>query len=191
MATQVPAHISLRAFGYSIFVDVEKRQKALERACDQHGFEPVLARLEQVKNLNSNPDNLASRNNIVSAFEQDIRYMLSKHPTMVEEVKETPTFVHATTVEDEVDKMKKLNEAFDEFLVRDGPLDTPVQIAIRAFQETTLVPSIQLAENQKHENQKKKVLDELERVRKEVVKGSVENLKDLEIYLSAFGNIWN
>lgn len=190
MATQVPTQISLRAFGYSIFVDVENRQKALERACDQHGVEPVLARLEQVKNLNSNPDDGAGRNNIVSAFEQDIRYILSKHPT-VEQVEETPTFVHATTVEDEVDKMKKLNEAFDEFLVRDGPVDTPVQIAIRAFQETTLVPSIQLAENQKHENQKKKVLDELERVRKEVLKGNVADLEDLENYLSGFGSIWS
>lgn len=189
MATQVPTQISLRAFGYSIFVDVENRQKALERACDQHGVEPVLARLEQVKN--SYPDNLASRNDIVSAFEQDIGYILSKHPATGQEVEETPTFVQAMTVEDDIDMMKTLNQAFDVFLVRRGPVDSPVQIAIRAFQETTLLPSIELAENQEIEFQKKKVLDELERVRKEVLKGSVENLKDLEVYLSAFGNIWN
>ena len=184
MATQTPTQISLRAFGYSIFVDDENRHKALERACDRHGFEPVLTRLEQVKNLNANPDNLASRKDIVSAFEHDIRYMLSKHPATVEEV-----VVQTKTVEDEVDKMKKLNQAFDEFLERDGPVDSPVQIAIRAFQETTLVPSIELAINQKNENQKKKVLDELERVRKEVLKGNVNDLEDLENYLTGFGSI--
>eukprot|EP00798_Chlamydomonas_sp_ICE-L_P012072 gene12072-15182_t len=62
--------ISLRAFGYSMTSSNETRCIALQKAVDAHGFEKVLARLNQVK-INSDH---------VKQTETDILYVLSKMP---------------------------------------------------------------------------------------------------------------
>eukprot|EP00798_Chlamydomonas_sp_ICE-L_P032577 gene32577-17616_t len=62
--------ISLRAFGYSMNSSNETRCIALQKAVDAHGFEKVLARLNQVK-INSEH---------VKQTEIDILHVLSKMP---------------------------------------------------------------------------------------------------------------
>eukprot|EP00798_Chlamydomonas_sp_ICE-L_P012022 gene12022-15124_t len=62
--------ISLRAFGYSMTSSNETRCIALQKAVDAHGFEKVLARLNQVK-INSDH---------VKQTETDILYVQSKMP---------------------------------------------------------------------------------------------------------------
>eukprot|EP00798_Chlamydomonas_sp_ICE-L_P012012 gene12012-15112_t len=62
--------ISLRAFGYSMTSSNETRCIALQKAVDAHGFEKVLARLNQVK-INSDH---------VKKTEIDILHVLSKMP---------------------------------------------------------------------------------------------------------------
>jgi hypothetical protein len=185
MAVQTPL-ICLRACGYNTFTTKELRIEALKKACLKHGTGHVLDRLENVKNLQSKPG-------VVAILEHDIRHIISIY-AVDQEVRDyygDPKFpVTNTTIEDSVDKLQKLNSAFDEFLIRDGSIDTPVQIAIRKFQQLTLEPSLALAMTRekhiKHETRKKALLAELDRVRREIMAGNDADWEGLETSLAEF-----
>ena len=73
--------ISLRAFGYSMKSSNETRCIALQKAVDAHGFEKVIARLNQIK-INSEH---------VKQTEKDILYVLSKMPLPQDDDCDDPT----------------------------------------------------------------------------------------------------
>ena len=184
MAVQTPNQISLSASGYSTYLDADPRKIALNNACSQHGVQLVLDGLEQVKIFQSNVGM------VTKVVDEDIRYVLSKYNARKQEEEQLKM---NTTIEDDAGKLQKLNSAFDEFLVRDGVmlLHTPFQMALRAFQEITLAPSIEIAVNRKKiENRKQDVLAKLELVRNKIMNdGNMGDLEWLENELATFGNV--
>ena len=185
MALQTPL-ICLRACGYYTFETKERRIEALKNACLKHGTGHVLDRLKDVKNLQSKPG-------VVAILDHDIMHILSIY-AVDQEVRDyyrdLAPGVRNTAIEDNVDKLQKLNSAFDEFLIRDGATDTPLHVAIGVFQELSLEPALARAMTRekkgKHETRKTALLAELDRVRREIMAGNDTDLEGLETALAAF-----
>eukprot|EP00798_Chlamydomonas_sp_ICE-L_P011811 gene11811-33_t len=97
--------ISLRAFGYSMKSSNETRCIALQKAVDAHGFEKVIARLNQIK-INSEH---------VKQTEKDILYVLSKMPLPPDDDCDDPTPEPTVPVDDRrndrfIECMKVMND---------------------------------------------------------------------------------
>jgi hypothetical protein len=161
--------ISLRCFGYNTFKNDNHRRDALNSACNQYGSDLVIARLNEVKNLNS-------CNKTKDIFQKDIDYLtvpVANVAIPIEVPIEVPAEIpNEVPIKDDIEKLLDALNEFTPILLSD--CKTTLQVQAFKFRDTVVKPAL------KERLAKEAVMDRVDALQESVRKGEISLTDFLE-----------